>query len=79
MKFDQRGNPVFFHAGSASVALEAAIQRGYFNNSRDDQINFGKEGHLANWESMSMMDLISWHSRETDRETVTNYCVTDAP
>ena len=59
MKFDQRRKPVCFRAGSASVALSAASQRDYFNNSRDDEINFGKEGHLANSESMSMMDLIS--------------------
>lgn len=59
MKFDQRGKPVCFRAGSASVALEAASQCGYFNNSRDDKINFGIEGYLANSESMSMMELIS--------------------
>ena len=79
MKFDQHGKPVCFRAGSASVALSAARQRGYFNNSRDDGKNFGKVGHLASLESMSMINLNSWHSRETDRETMTNYYVTDAP
>ena len=59
MKFDQRGKPVCFRAGSASVALKSASQRGYFNNSRDDQISLGKEGFLAISERMSMMDLIS--------------------
>ena len=59
MKFDQRGKPVCFRAGSAPIALSSASQRGYFNNSRDDPINLGKEGLLAISESMSMMDFIS--------------------
>ena len=59
MKFDQRGKPVCFRAGSASVTLSTAIQRGYFNNSRADEIKFGKVGHLASSESMSMVYLIS--------------------
>ena len=59
MKFDQRGKPVCFRAGSASVALSTASQRGYFNNSRADEINFGKVGHLAGLESMSMVILNS--------------------
>ena len=79
MKSDQRGKPMFFRAGSAPIALSSAIQRGYFNNSRDDPIKLGKEGFLAISESMSMMDLISWHNRETDKEIVANYCITDAP
>ena len=49
MKFDQRGKPVCFRAGSASVTLSAANQRDYFNNSHADEINFGKVGHLANF------------------------------
>ena len=76
MKFDQHGKPMCFRAGSASVALSAASQHDYFNNSRADEINFGKVGHLASLESMSMVHLIPWDIRETDRETVTNYCVT---
>ena len=59
MKFDQRGKPMCFRAGSAPIALPSASQRSYFNNSRDDPINLGKEGFLAISESMSMMDLIS--------------------
>ena len=79
IKFDQRGKPVCFRAGNASVTLSAACQRGYFNNKRVDAINFGKVGHVASLERRSMVHLISWNSRDTDRETVTNYCVTDAP
>ena len=59
MKSDQRGNHVYFRAGSAFGLLWSAHQRGYFNNSRDDEINFGKVGHLARLESMIM---INWNS-----------------
>jgi len=79
MKFYQRGKHAFFRAGSARFLLWSASQRGYFNNSRNDDENHGEVGHLASLESMSMIILNPWHSRETDRETMTNYCVTDAP
>jgi len=79
MKCDQRGKVMFFRAGSALNTLWAASQLGYFDKSRADDENHGKVGYLAISESMSMIILSPWHSRETDRETVTNYCVTDAP
>ena len=59
MKFDQRRNHVYFHAGSAFRLLWKTHQRVYLDNSRDDSKNFGKVGHLASLESMSMVHLIS--------------------
>ena len=76
MKCDQRVKVVFFHAGSALNTLWAASQRGYLTNSRADDENNGKVAFLANSESMGMINLDPRHSRETDRVTVTNYCVT---
>ena len=59
MKFDQCGKHVCFRAGSAFGLLWSAHQRGYLAKSRVDSENFGKVGHLARLESMSMIDLNS--------------------
>jgi hypothetical protein len=79
MKFDQQGKHVCFRAGSAAVTLSSTSQRGYLMNRRDDSINLGKEGFLAILESISEVNVVLWHSRETDMMAVTFYCVTDAP
>ena len=59
MKFDQHGKQVYFRAGSAFGLLWSAHQRGYLDKSRADSKNFGKVGHLASLESMSMIILSS--------------------
>lgn len=56
MKLDHRGNHVYFHDGSASGLFWSALQRVYLANKRDEAETFGKVGHLATSESMSMND-----------------------
>ena len=55
--------------------LERSSVRLFWQQSRWCR-NFGKVGHLATSESMSMNDLDSWHNRKTGMKAVTNYCVT---
>ena len=57
MKFDHRGNNVYFHVGNAFGLFWSTLQRIYLANRRDEVETFGKVGHLAASESMSMYDL----------------------
>ena len=79
MKFDHCGNHMYFRDDNARSLFWSAHQRAYFGNSHDDTQNFGKVGHLATSESMSMNGLDSGHSRNTGMKAVTNYYVTDGP
>ena len=68
-----------FRAGSARNAWQSAGRRGYLNNRRADEQNFRKVGFWAISGNMNLVIVNSWHRRVTDREAVTNCCVTDAP